>query len=148
MGQNRAPCSQVSARPARERRWCRVFEDLQHGSACRFMQQVGNGAPQYDPVETEAEKRSPRAQKEETDNNILEFCNIGPPKTLGEKEADFLMALQAFYDGGAWAEAQSSVTRVRTPDAARTTRIRSLPEGPSDRGGSGAAWWREGIGKC
>jgi hypothetical protein len=40
------------------------------------------------------------------DNNIGDFCDIGGKKaqrTLGEKEQDFLMALQSFYDSGACA---------------------------------------------
>lgn len=51
--------------------------------------------------------------QKEVDSNILEFCNIGPPKTLGEKEADFLMALQAFYDGGEFALAPARGGRGR-----------------------------------
>ena len=36
------------------------------------------------------------------DSNIGEFCDINKrQRTLGEKEQDFLMALQSFYDSGA-----------------------------------------------
>ena len=37
------------------------------------------------------------------DNNIAEFCDISKnrQRSLGEKEQDFLMALQSFYDTGA-----------------------------------------------
>eukprot|EP00271_Cylindrocystis_brebissonii_P015952 TRINITY_DN39049_c0_g1_i1.p1 TRINITY_DN39049_c0_g1~~TRINITY_DN39049_c0_g1_i1.p1 ORF type:complete len:361 (+),score=90.15 TRINITY_DN39049_c0_g1_i1:82-1164(+) len=49
-----------------------------------------------------AEKGS-TATEVETDDNILEYCDIkkGPKRTMGEMEQDFLLALQSFYIDGA-----------------------------------------------
>jgi len=43
------------------------------------------------------------------DNNIAEFCDVGgkgAQRSLGEKEQDFLMAMQSFYEGGAWRQSR------------------------------------------
>ena len=42
---------------------------------------------------------APRLLQDLVDSNVLPICEL-KPKTLGEKEQDFLMALQSFYDTG------------------------------------------------
>jgi hypothetical protein len=57
------------------------------------------------------------------DENVLEYCDINKfrSRSLGEKEQDFLMALQSFYDTGAASPAR------RPPRAAPATAPHARP---------------------
>lgn len=69
--------------------------------------------------------RLPQGPPTVTDDNVLEYCDInkGRNRTLGEKEQDFLMALQSFYDNGAWAAPRARpgapAAAARAPHAPR-----------------------------
>ena len=66
-----------------------------------------------------------RAQ-EVVDSNVLPFCDL-KPKTLGEKENEFLMALQAFYETGA-SPATSSIAAGAARCGRAALRCASLRE--------------------
>jgi hypothetical protein len=91
------------------------------------------------------------------DENVLEYCDISKrTRTLGEKEQDFLMALQSFYDTGVWAclrrvaqaLAPSSAAPARrcpgAPRPTRTARGAARTCRPRSRGG-GARSARRGL---